>query len=145
MQTSRRYEARAQLGLTLVELLLALSILSLGALISASAINARSPRLVVDQAAEQVVTDLKRARLHAQETGEKVSVAPHDNGYVISKLDLKRLLRSDLDVQWSSNSIEGIVFAERFANPGGRIEISKSGRKAIILIHAITGKIERVE
>ncbi len=145
MQTSRRYEARAQLGLTLVELLLALSILSLGALISASAINARSPRLAIDQTAEQVVTDLKRARLHAQETGEKVSVTPLDDGYIVSELALTRLLRSDLDVKWMSNSIEGIIFAERFANPGGRIEISKNGHSAVIRIHAITGKIERVE
>jgi|GEM_PF-6326713 len=145
MQTSENYKRLRQRGLTLVELLLMLSIMSLAILISASAINARSPRLAIDQAAEQLVTDLKRARLKAQESGERVAVTRSDAGYLISTLNLDRQFRNDLNIEWLANSVDGIVFAGQFANPGGRIEITKSGRRAIILVHAITGKIERIE
>jgi prepilin-type N-terminal cleavage/methylation domain-containing protein len=145
MQISKKYDRLHQCGFTLIELLIVLSIFSFATLIAASAINARSPRLVIDQTAEQLVTDLKRARLEAQQSGERIAVARSDAGYMISSLNLDRRFRGDLTIDWATNSVEGIVFADQFANPGGRIEITKSRRRAVILVHAITGKIERIE
>ncbi len=145
MQTSEKYNRFGQRGLTLVELLFVLSIFSFTTLIAASAINTRSPRLVIDQTAEQLVTDLKRARLEAQQSGERVAVMRSDAGYLISSLNLDRRFQRDLNIEWATNSVEGIVFADQFANPGGRIEIAKNRRRAVILVHAITGKIERIE
>jgi len=145
MLTSEKYNRPHQRGFTLVELLFVLSIFSFATLIAASAINARSPRLIIDQTAEQLVTDLKRARLEAQQSGERVAVARSDAGYMISNLNLNRRFRGDLAIDWATNSVEGIVFADQFANPGGRIEITKNQRRAVILVHAITGKIERIE
>ncbi len=145
MLTSKKYDRLHQRGFTLIELLIVLSIFSFTTLIAASAINARSPRLVIDQTAEQLVTDLKRARLEAQQSGERIAVARSDTGYMISSLNLDRRFRGDLTIDWATNAVEGIVFADQFANPGGRIEITKSRRRAVILVHAITGKIERIE
>jgi len=145
MRISEKYNRFHQRGFTLVELLFVLSIFSFATLIAASAINARSPRLVIDQTAEQLVTDLKRARLEAQASGDRITVTRSDMGYMISSLNLERRFRADLTIDWATNSVEGIVFADQFANPGGRIEITKNRRRAIILVHAITGKIERIE
>lgn len=145
MPTSARNKQQRQQGLTLFELLVALSILSLSVLVSANAFRAFSPRIAVDQAAEQLVADLKRARLHARQTGERVAISPTETGYEISSLQLTRTLRNDLVASWRSDAEGVVAFTQRFANLGGRVEIRKGNRRAVVLVHPITGKVERVE
>lgn len=132
-----------QHGVTLIELLITLSVLSLGALISASSINAALPQRAVHQTAEQLVTDLKRARLIAQKTSEAVSLSVSANGYAIDSIDLHRKFSNG--VTFELNAAGEIAFSHSFANLGGKITIRKSNRYAVILVQPITGKIERIE
>lgn len=145
MPTSGRNRPGGPKGFTLFELLVTLSILSFGALMAANAFRIYSPRIAVDQTAEQLVADLKRARLHARETGARVSATPTESGYRISQLNIRRNLRSDLDVRWNSEANGAVVFTPSFANLGGVIEIRKGRRRAVVRVHPITGKVERIE
>lgn len=143
--TFARSNVDRQTGLTLVELLLALSIMSLGVWVSAGAFKTLSPRIHVEQAAQQIINDLKSARLRAVETNELVNVIQTEQGYAIEALSLERSLRDDLEVTWDTASLTGVSFSNNFANPGARIEVRKQKRRAVILIHPITSRIEKVE
>lgn len=138
-----RSSAHRQEGFTLFELLIALSILSFGVLLSVNAFRAYSPRIAVEHAAGQLVADLKRARLHAKQTGEDVTVSTTETGYAITPLSVRRE-SDELRYSWTGEP-GGIVFTRRFSNLGGRIEISKGRRRAVVVVHAITGKVERFE
>jgi prepilin-type N-terminal cleavage/methylation domain-containing protein len=130
-----------QHGLTLIELLITLSILSLGALIAAGGINRALPQRAVDFAAEQLVSDLKRARLEAKKTGAPVTVSFSADGYAAPGL-FDRNFDNGVALQLDGNSGD-IVFDLNFASLGGAVTLGKGRRQAIVKVHAITGKVER--
>lgn len=136
---------REQSGLTLLELLITLSILSLAAGVIVSAINTRSPRYAVHQTAEQLVADLKRARLEAQKTNEPVSVLFADTYYEISGSDLRRTPPNGVEIRLTGADEDAITFSTAFAHPGGKITIEKGKASAVVVVHPITGKVGRID
>ena len=132
---------RRQQGLTLIELLITLSILSLGALIAAGGRNRALPQRTVDFAAEQLVSDLKRARLEAQKSGAPVTVRFAQSGYAASGL-FDRDFGDGVTLQLDGDRGD-IVFDWNFASLGGAVMLKKGRRQAIVKVHAITGKVER--
>ena len=134
-----------QVGLTLLELLITLSILSLAAGVTVSAINARSPRYAVHQTAEQLVTDLKRARLEAQKTGKAVSVRFADNQYEVSAWELQRTPPHGVSIRLSGADQDVIAFSSVFAHLGGEVRIEKGNASAVVIVRPITGKVARID
>lgn len=141
MPTSAKNNTSPVAGFTLLEALLTLSILSLGALISASVINARSPRLHVSQAADQLVADLKRARLYADTRAVVVNMRAENGGYAIERLDIHRRFRKGLVVSWEGD----IAFAGGNVQPGAAVSIRERNASAVVRIYPVTGRIERNE
>lgn len=121
-----------------------LSVLSLAALVTASAMNRTLPQRALDQAAEQLVTDLKRARLEAQSTGSPITIAFNQTDYRSEPAIIDRTLANAVLIA-QLESENQIVFSRSFANLGGRLVLKKNDRRAVIFIHPITGKIERVQ
>lgn len=133
-----------QHGLTLVELLVTLSVLSLGALIAVSSMNRALPQRALNHAAEQLVTDLKRARLHAQKHGVPVAVSFEEKRYASDSIRLSRILESNIVIQ-TEESADEIVFSQSFATLGGSIVLQIEDRRVIIKTDPIIGKITRVD
>ncbi len=143
-QMFARNSARNQRGLTLLELLITLSVLSFAMLIASNAIGAGSNRLAVEQAAERLISDLKKARLIAEKSGDNVALYGTEIGYEIPALSLSRDGGGKVAYNWSVKDRE-IRFSPRFAALGGKVVITKGERRAVIFVHPITGKIERVK
>lgn len=132
-----------QKGVTLIELLIALSVLSMSALIAASAMNAGLPQSAVNQAAELLVSDLKRARLDAQKTGEDAVIKISPDSYELAGGEVRHPGRG-VTLETDAAQRE-IAFSRSFAHQGGAVTVTKGGRRAVIIVHPITGKVERVE
>ncbi len=134
----------AQSGVALIELLITLSVLSFATLIGANAMNAALPQRALQHSAELLIADLKAARLAAQKTGEEVSVKFESDEYSVEGGGAKTLPRG-MTMLLEDAVEESIIFTRRFANPGGKITLSKGAHRAIIQVYPITGKVERVE
>lgn len=132
-----------QRGVTLVELLIALSVLSMSALIAASAMNAGLPQHAVNQAAELLVSDLKRARLDAGKTGEDRIIRISADSYELAGGEVRHPGRG-VTLETDAAQRE-IAFSRSFAHQGGAVTVTKGDRRAVIIVHPITGKVERVE
>jgi prepilin-type N-terminal cleavage/methylation domain-containing protein len=136
---------RRQSGVTLIELLVTLSILSMGALIAANAVNNRLPQQTVNQIAERLVADLKRARLYAQQTGDAVTVHFTADEYSSGALAIGRILPSGMSMGFGKADDAIVEFSSSFAHSGSEIRIQKGRASAVVLVHPITGKIERID
>lgn len=79
--------SRSELGITIIELLIAVAIL--GILVGVGIISLPSDRFAVNQAAEGLSSDIKLARFQAisRNTYVLVEASVDDNGYVIRERD----------------------------------------------------------
>ena len=143
MPTFTRNRRRGR-GFTLVEMLVALAILSIASLIAASAINAHSPRLMVDSAANALVIDLKRARLEAGMRGAPIEIQGAANGYRSSKIGLDQSFPRGVTALWNGKTAGILVISSGLRQKGGEVVIEKAGASARIDVEAFTGRISRV-
>lgn len=134
----------AERGATLLETLIAVAILSLASGVAAGAIGAMSPRLIVDRAADQLIVDLKRARLAGETSGEPVAIVADAGGYGVRALDLQRRFRAGLSGKWNGADAARFEFTVGLSQQGALIELSKGKCAAIIEVAPISGRIERV-
>lgn len=144
MRTSVK-NSPAEAGMTLVETLVALAVLSLATGVAAGAVGALSPRLAVERAADQLIVDLKRARLEAETTGAPINIDINAHGYGISALQIGRIHQSDLTVRWNDGNTDLFAFNPGFDQSGSDITISKGKYSAKIEIAPISGKITRAQ
>lgn len=133
----------AQIGMTLVETLVALAILSLATGIAAGAVSALSPRLAVERAADQLIVDLKRARLEAETSGAPINIEIRADGYSIDALSVSQVYRSELQVLWDTPAADSFAFNPGFDQSGSKITITKGKYSAEITVAPISGKITR--
>lgn len=132
-------------GMTLFEALIAVAILALASGVAAGAIGALSPRLVVDRAADQLVVDLKRARLAAQTSGSSVTILATDDGYRVHGLDIDRRFPSGLANDWNAGGARSIDFVVGLGQQGAAVTLRKGRSEAVIKIAAVSGRIERAQ
>ena len=144
MPTSARNSAAASRGFTLAEMLVALAVASLGALLVAASINARSPRLLVNRAADELLVDLKRARLLSETSGDRVRLTATPDGYEATAAGIDRSLPRAITIEWNGARTAEIDFASGFDQSGMEIRISARKTEALISIAPVTGKITRV-
>lgn len=130
--------------MTLFEALVAVAILSLSAGVAAGAIGALSPRLIVDRAADQLMVDLKRARLAAQTSGEAVTIVADAGGYKADALNLDQRFRSGLEADWNGARAASLEMVVGLGQDGADITLRKGRRDALIRIAPVSGRIERV-
>ena len=135
-----------QLGLTLLELLVALALAALLASAAAGGLRASFPQLHVRLASEQLVADLKRARVEADILGAPVPVVFNEAGYGVEALDLERALPPGVRIAIDDAIVEAEESRELFLHPGfaangHRIVLWKSDRRAEIAVDPITGRV----
>ncbi|MGE0408702.1 MAG: Tfp pilus assembly protein FimT/FimU [Amphiplicatus sp.] len=134
---------RTDRGFTLVELLVALAVSALGALIVGAFISARTPRLLVDRTADELVVDLKRLRLVAETSGEPARLIATARGYSARAAGIDRTFPGAVSVEWNG-AREGVIeMAAGLHQQGALIHIAVRGADAFVEITPITGKIRR--
>jgi len=143
MRTSARNRS-AEAGLTLVETLIAVAILSLATGVAGGVIGALSPRLVVERAVDQLLVDLKRARLEAETAGTPVVLRIEPDGYVVNALKLERKFQSGISVHWENDELNAFAFNPGFAQLGSAITLTKGRYAAEVSIAPVSGRITRV-
>lgn len=143
MTISARTECVAQRGVTLFEMLVALSILSMSAGVAAAAIARASPRLAVDRTADTLVLDLKRARLLAETSGAPVTVRADINGYDIPALKVARDYPRGLIVAWNGEDAFEVSIGGGLDQAAAEILLSKGNSEARVSVAPVTGRIRR--
>ena len=146
MRTSAANRRRAA-GFTLLEVLIAVAILALASLAAAAFLNMRAPRLAVERTADQLLVDLKRARLRVETTGAPATVEFAPKGYVIAAAEAVRALPRGVSVTWNGAQ-EGSFALSAGADldaPIVEIVVAKNGARARIEVTRLTGRIARVE
>ncbi|MFZ5616935.1 MAG: pilus assembly FimT family protein [Pseudomonadota bacterium] len=141
MKTSAKN--RRQRGLTLVEILVGLSILSLATGIAGAAIAARAPRLAVDRAADELMTDLKRARLSAEASGEPVLIEADAAGYKIAALGIDRRYAHGVVALWNGREENRLFLAVGLKQAAIAVRLRKQEAEAALSVAAISGRIAR--
>ncbi|MEM9422641.1 MAG: prepilin-type N-terminal cleavage/methylation domain-containing protein, partial [Pseudomonadota bacterium] len=134
-------KSRGQAGISLVELLVVLTILSMAAGIAGISISRVLPTLVLRQAASSLEADLQRARTLSLTQVEAVEISFEQGGYTIEKLDLQKILPQDAFVNWSGG--ETLLFSAGVPNLGGVVSIRKGGREVSIRVEPYTGRVSR--
>lgn len=133
----------ARRGFTLAEMLVALAILSMTSLITASFINARSSRLAVDRTAETLFNDLKQIRLRAEIRGEAIEFIGAASGYETDNGWLVRAFPKGVVVLWNDNPETNFKIPFGPEHEGVNIRLAKGGEAALIVVAPVTGRISR--
>jgi len=139
-------DRKRQGGLTLLELLIALALVALIATMAAGGFGASFPQIHVRLASEQLVADLKRARVEAGILGVPVPVVFNEAGYGVEVLDLERVLPPGVRIAIDDAIVKVEEGRELFLYPGfaangHRIVLWKAGRRAEITVDPITSRV----
>ncbi len=134
-------DAHNQRGLTLFELLIALALISLMAVMASGGIRSASPHLAVRLASEQLLADIKRARLEADAANTAVTITIADAGYAISAIAIDRDLPRGVAIDVADGNEAGIIIGPGYWLKGYEIALSKGNAHATIIIEPITRRI----
>ena len=140
MRTSRRNK-QYQSGLTLVELLITLTILSLVMGVSSAWLQRSLPALSVRANLSTLESDLKQARLRSQTQGVNVVIEMSKHGYEIAALDLSRSFPPSLEI--IRDEAVPLIYAEDGTGPAGSITLKKGRAYGTISFDPLTGKITK--
>lgn len=145
--TLRRRD-RSERGMTLLELLIALSIFAAVASLSGVAMTGTLSHLRHERAAEQLVSDLRRASLLARMQGVEMQVRATPGGYTVDALDIDRAWPREVTAVWrvreagSWQVTTGIALPPRpVASPELQVDISRDGESVSVRIDAVTGRV----
>lgn len=142
MPTSADAKAHSyQRGLTLFELLIALALISLMALMATGGMRNASPRLAVKLASEQLLADIKRARLEADASSTPVTIAITENQYAISALSINRALPRGVAVEIASSNETDITIGPGYWLKGYDVMLSKGNAQSTIRIEPVTRRV----
>lgn len=143
MKTFERADQSGARGFTLLEVLVVLAIVSIISAVIAGGVIARAPQFAVEAAANDLLIDLKRARLAAEMSGESVEVSGLSNGYLIEALAIERSARRGVRYSWDGRDSATVTLGENIRQPGARIAISKGGARATIDIAPLSSEVLR--
>lgn len=143
---ARKYsrKARRQLGLTLFELLIALALISLMALLVSGGIGKSSPHFAVRLASEQMLADIKRARLEADASNAPVTIAISDAGYEIDALGLSRALPQGVVLvqpNGDKDAAEDIIIGPGHWIKAYEVTLAKGDARSTISIEPVTRRV----
>lgn len=130
-----------QRGLTLFELLIALALISLMALMASGGMRNASPRLAVKLASEQLLADIKRARLEADASNTAVTMAVTENQYAISALAITRALPRGVAVEIAGGNDTDITIGPGYWLKGYDLTLSKGDAQSTIRIEPVTRRV----
>lgn len=135
-------------GFSLFEMLAALVVLALATGLVASRISPPSASERLDQAAELLADDLRRAQLQARRSAAAVLVAVTETGYHIDALSVGRDWPAGLNARWLSRTRFGWQETETLnmsgrplSREGARIVIRLEAVERIVRLDAISGQI----
>ncbi|MEO0612801.1 MAG: prepilin-type N-terminal cleavage/methylation domain-containing protein [Pseudomonadota bacterium] len=131
-----------QRGLTLVELLVTLAILSSVIVGSGIAFRSVAPRWSLDQAKVQLLADLKRARINARGKETDLFLVPTRSGYKIVGLGTERHWPRRIEATWPDHDPEtGIPLKTFPVEENVSFSISTGTQNTTITVERMTGRI----
>ncbi|GJL95263.1 MAG: hypothetical protein DHS20C05_16680 [Hyphococcus sp.] len=139
--TSANAEQSQERGLTLFELLIVLALLGLMGLMAVSSVRASSPKLSVKTTAEQLLADLKRARIETESTGAPIDIVIEKEGYAIETLNVARTLPHGVNLSVANSTQSRLTIGPGYWLSGYEIEISKGDASAKLSIAPVTRRM----
>ena len=139
-------------GYTLLELIVALGIISLVAVVIPVLAGGYLPGVVLNAAADQIKGDLALMRSEAKREGVAAGIRPGEgaNAYILVPSGRVRKLGSDIALRLAPGPDElmdgeeapfSIVFFPQGGSTGGAIAITKSKRSKVLEIDWLTGAV----
>lgn len=145
----RRAQSSSESGFSLLELLVALTILALAMSVVSVSASRRSPSFEVQRLSGETVGLLREARLAAQSTGRPVRVVFNPDARELKRSGGEPVLIPEgvtLElVSAVSAGPSAIVFFPDGSSSGGAFTLEGAGRKAQIRIDWLTSRIERTD
>ena len=141
---------RAEAGLTLLEMLVALSILALAGSLSAVMVGRSLAIDPLDQAVARLTNDLASAQLRA-DAGETVILHLAPNGYGIERggetrtqaLDDSVRVRWEVSLQGEPAGAAEIRLPARPTPLGLRAELRRGEERVLVVLEPLTGRVHR--
>jgi len=145
----QRDRSRAnECGMTLLELLIALSIFAALASLSGVALTGSLGQLRYQGSAEQLVLDLRRASLRARSSGDETAIQLSPRGYSIEALDIDRAWPRGVTAIWRVRQASGWQVAtdltlppRTIASPELEVEILRGDDRLSVQIDRVTGRV----
>ncbi|SDL67599.1 type II secretion system protein [Maricaulis salignorans] len=144
----RRGSSGSERGMTLLELLIALSIFAAIATLSGVALSGSLAHLRHQRAAELLVSDLRRASLAARSLGRETRISLSPEGYAIEALDIERVWPRDVTARWRIRqagywqTATGLALPARtVASPDVEVEIMRGADRIAVRIDPVTGRV----
>ncbi|WP_417493248.1 pilus assembly FimT family protein [Maricaulis sp.] len=135
-------------GMTLFELLIALSIFAAIASLSGVALAGSLGHLRYQRSAEQLVLDLRRASLKARSTGDETIIRLSPQGYSIEALEIDRTWPRDVTAVWRVHQAGSWQVAtvlalppRTVASPELEVEILRGDDRLSVQIDRVTGRV----
>ncbi|WP_417469586.1 pilus assembly FimT family protein [Maricaulis sp.] len=135
-------------GMTLLELLIALSIFAAVASLSGVALAGSLGHLRYQRSAEQLVLDLRRASLRARSSGDETAIQLTPRGYRIEALDIDRAWPQGVTAVWrvrqagSWQVAAGLTLPPRtIQSPELEVEILRGDDRLSVQIDRVTGRV----
>ena len=141
---NRSREISRQRGATLIELIIVIAIIAIGAAIAASPIRPNSPQRQIDFSLKQIEQDLKLSRATARLQGRDIYVVTTPNGYAIPGLKIDRAISPKIEIVMNSSFGDKILFSP--SKPSFSIQSVKLTTDSIhgqIDVLPLTNKVER--
>jgi type II secretion system protein H len=136
-------------GFTLIEIMIALAIMVLLAASLPLLIQRATPTRRVVAASERLITELQLLRAQASASGRPIRIAMSSSGYrVVSGAGEKTVrLPSSMELRshgsGQERAIDEIALYPDGTTSGARIELIDSGRRAVVEVSVLTGRVRR--
>lgn len=134
-------------GFSLMELLVALTILALGMGVVSLSVTRRSPSFEMQQAASETVSLIREARLSAQTQGRPVRVVfDPEARRITGPADAPVVVPDGIEVKLTSSASAGastIVFFPDGSSTGGEFVFEILGRRETVRIDWLTSRVDR--
>ncbi|MEL7485974.1 MAG: prepilin-type N-terminal cleavage/methylation domain-containing protein [Pseudomonadota bacterium] len=129
-----------QRGLTLLEMIVALAIVSLATTIIANASISRSSRFVLSKTATEFAVDLRRSRQLARNANRAVVVSFYERGYYVRALDLEKSWPKGVEIETLQNPSE-ITFSPSPTLDRHEFVLRVRDRTATVSVAPLTGEV----
>lgn len=136
-------------GFTLVEVMVALAIMVLLAASLPLVIQRATPTRRVAAASERLITDVQLLRARATASGRTAHVASLPGGYRLSSdagnkdVRLPGSMRLRLSAQGEERTMSEVALYPDGTSSGARFELVDSGRRAVVELSMMTGRVRR--
>ncbi len=134
--------ASSEAGFTLLELLVVMGIMAMAYGLAVPLFSRVMPSVTLASTSEEVMLDLRRARLKAILSGKKVTFVIKDNGegYVLLELDFEKHT-TGVSLTFQERGRRQISFTSDGKNDGFMLILQTDGRERRITSDWVTGRI----